>query len=70
MRPLVLASASPRRREILGKLGLTFEVQSADIDESQEPGERPDMYVIMSGAKAPNSRGAPAATALFISSRV
>lgn len=42
----VLASASPRRREILGTLGLRFEVQAADIDESTRPGESPADYVL------------------------
>lgn len=42
---LVLASASPRRREILGKLGLTFDVMPSDIDESERPGETPHAYV-------------------------
>lgn len=32
-RPLVLASASPRRRELLAALGLTFSVAPADLDE-------------------------------------
>jgi septum formation protein len=41
----VLASASPRRREILGNLGLTFEVQPADIEETRAPGEPPAVYV-------------------------
>lgn len=45
MRPLVLASASPRRREILQKLGLTFRVHSADIDESRQLNEEPLVYV-------------------------
>jgi septum formation protein len=44
-RRLVLASASPRRREILGKLGLSFEVAPADVDESVQPGEDPVRYV-------------------------
>src|SRR5688500_9291161 len=38
---LVLASESPRRRELLGQLGLTFRVVPADVDESPLPGERP-----------------------------
>jgi septum formation protein len=38
---LVLASASPRRRELLGRLGLSFEVVPADVDETPEQGERP-----------------------------
>ena len=36
---LVLASSSPRRRELLTSLGLTFSVRHADVDESLLPGE-------------------------------
>ncbi|ATB37559.1 septum formation inhibitor Maf [Cystobacter fuscus] len=43
---LVLASASPRRRELLGQLGLTFEVSAADIDETPQPGEPAGAYVL------------------------
>ncbi|HET9210525.1 MAG TPA: Maf family protein [Thermoanaerobaculia bacterium] len=43
---LVLASASPRRRELLGGLGLRFEVRSADVDETPHPGEEPEAYVV------------------------
>jgi len=39
---LVLASASPRRREILAGAGVRFEVVPADIDESAQPGEAPE----------------------------
>ncbi|MBF5041450.1 septum formation inhibitor Maf [Aggregicoccus sp. 17bor-14] len=42
---LVLASASPRRRELLAQLGLLFEVCAADIDETPHPGEPPEAYV-------------------------
>ena len=38
----VLASASPRRRDLLGQLGLDFVVDPADIDESVHEGEAPD----------------------------
>jgi len=38
---LILASASPRRRELLGHLSLPFEVQPADVDETLLPGETP-----------------------------
>jgi septum formation protein len=41
----VLASASPRRRELLAGLGLAFEVRAAAIDESPLPGEAPAGYV-------------------------
>lgn len=37
--PIVLASASPRRREILTLLGVPFEAHAMDVDESPEPGE-------------------------------
>src|SRR5262245_47624241 len=37
--PLVLASASPRRAEILRSLGIPFEVRPVDIDETPLPGE-------------------------------
>jgi septum formation protein len=43
---LVLASASPRRRELLGQLGLSFEVSAADIDETPQQGERAQAYVL------------------------
>lgn len=34
MKPIVLASASPRRQELLANLGLHFEVKISDVDES------------------------------------
>ncbi len=36
---LVLASASPRRQELLRTAGISFTIQPADIDESPRPGE-------------------------------
>jgi septum formation protein len=38
---IVLASASPRRQELLRNAGIPFEVQPADIDETPRPGESP-----------------------------
>jgi len=38
---LVLASASPRRQELLRSAGISFVVQPADIDETPRAGERP-----------------------------
>jgi septum formation protein len=50
---IVLASGSPRRRELLSALGLTFEVLPADLDETPEPGEAPAALVSrLSRAKA------------------
>src|SRR5262249_23194686 len=43
--PLVLASASPRRAELLRGAGIEFDVTPADVDETVQPGERPDAYV-------------------------
>lgn len=37
--PLILASSSPFRRELLGRLHLPFKHESPDIDESPLPGE-------------------------------
>jgi septum formation protein len=42
---LVLASASPRRRELLTQAGFTFEVHPAQIPEEPHPGEDPLIYV-------------------------
>ncbi len=39
--PLVLASASPRRRDLLAGAGVPFEVRPADIPEEAHPGEAP-----------------------------
>ena len=38
---LVLASQSPRRRELLALVGLAHEVRPADVDETPHPGEQP-----------------------------
>lgn len=38
---LVLASASPRRKELLTQAGFSFQVHAADISEIQRPGEDP-----------------------------
>lgn len=43
-RPLVLASASPRRAELLRALGVGFDVCNADVDETPRSGENPVDY--------------------------
>ena len=51
--PLVLASASPRRAELLERVGYSFSVRAADVDESAFPDERPSDYVArLAAAKA------------------
>lgn len=42
---LILASASPRRQQLLQQLGVTFETDPADIDETPRAAEAPDDYV-------------------------
>ena len=42
---LVLASGSPRRRELLERLGLDFDVVAPDVDETRYPDEAPAAYV-------------------------
>jgi septum formation protein len=42
---LILASASPRRRELLAQGGFAFEVITADVPEIRKPGEDPIRFV-------------------------
>ena len=42
---IYLASASPRRRELLAQIGVTCQVLPVDLDESPEPGESAEHYV-------------------------
>lgn len=42
---LILASASPRRRELLEAAGLACQVEPVDVDETRTPGETPGVYV-------------------------
>ncbi len=41
---LILASSSPRRRELLTRAAIEFAVQAADVNEDYRPGERPQQY--------------------------
>jgi septum formation protein len=54
-RRLVLASASPRRAELLRSVGLEFDVVPADIDESVGAGESPVDYVARLSAEKASS---------------
>ncbi len=45
MNRVVLASRSPRRRELLAQLGLIYEAQAPDVDESPRAGEDAIAYV-------------------------
>jgi len=51
--PLVLASSSPYRSALLGRLGLPFETAVPLVDESRRPGEPPQVLVLrLAEAKA------------------
>jgi septum formation protein len=59
---LVLASVSPRRRELLRQIGVPHIVRAADLDETAEPGEPPVDYVVrLACAKARAVRAREAA---------
>lgn len=46
MQPLILASRSPRRQELLKQVNIPFETVPSDVDESRYPKEsRPEQYV-------------------------
>lgn len=47
---LILASASPRRRELLAELGIPFEVQVAGVTEHEEPSTDPRVMVAHNAA--------------------
>lgn len=50
---LILASASPRRRELLNQIGVSFEAVVAGIEEISHPGESPGDFVLrMASEKA------------------
>jgi len=46
MQPLILASNSPRRKELLRQAGISFVADPADIDERLFPGEPPEVYAL------------------------
>jgi septum formation protein len=53
VRRLILASGSPRRRQLLGLLGLPFVIKAAGVDEQPRDGESPkDLVQRVSQAKA------------------
>lgn len=53
MQPILLASSSPYRRQLLEKLGISFKTDSPDIDESLRAGESAsDLVLRLSNSKA------------------
>lgn len=49
--PLILASTSRYRRELLGRLALPFEVEAPGVDEAGRPGEPPQAMVLRLAAE-------------------
>jgi len=55
---IILASASPRRRELLQQIGLEFSVAPSEVPEEALPGETPEEHVVrLSIAKAAEVAG-------------
>ena len=63
-RSLVLASASPRRRELLGRLGIPFEQRAVDADETPRPLEEPEALVLRLALLKARSAARPGEIAL------
>ena len=58
---LDLASASPRRRDLLTQAGYTFEIVPADVPEDLHPGEQPIAYVLRLAREKANAVAASSA---------
>ena len=54
-RRLVLASTSPYRRELLGRLGLPFSVTAPEVDETPRPAEAPEALALRLSAEKAHS---------------
>ncbi|QJD30945.1 Maf family protein [Methylococcus geothermalis] len=64
---LILASTSPRRRELLGRFGLPFEVLAVEVEERPRSGEAAEDYVrrVASAKSAQGQTLAPADVAVL-----
>ncbi len=65
---LVLGSTSPFRRELLSRLGLTFETAAPEVDESRQPDEPPEALVLRLAQAKADAVGAAHPQALVIGS--
>jgi septum formation protein len=63
---LILASNSPRRRELMRQIGLDFRVDPADVDESVFPGESPGGYAVRVALDKARAAAARAGTGIVI----
>ena len=68
---LILASGSPRRKELLARMGLAFTVRPSDIDETPRPGEEPAALVErLAREKAAAARPGPGEVAIAADTEV
>jgi septum formation protein len=73
---LILASASPRRRELLRRAGIPFRVRRVEVDESTRPGESPRRHVLRlarekaAAARRPGEEVLAADTVVVIDNRI
>jgi septum formation protein len=72
-----LASASPRRRELLTQIGVPYQVLEISVDETVAPGETPELYVsrvarskAMAGWERCNAPVLAADTAVAVDGRI
>jgi len=63
--PLILASASPRRAQILRSLGVAFSIAPAGVDETLKPGERPEAAALRLACAKAQAVRAPLARAVL-----
>jgi septum formation protein len=72
-RPLVLGSASPRRRELLALLQVPVVVRVASVDESPRPAESPATYlerVVLAKLEAIRAAGLPPAAGILVADTI
>lgn len=63
---IILASTSPRRKELLRQIGLDFRVDPADVDERVLPGESPEEYAVRVALDKARVAAARAGTGIVI----
>ncbi len=63
---IILASQSPRRKELLSWLGLSFSVRPADVDERMHSKEDPALYVLRIGMAKAEAIAKNTATGIII----
>jgi septum formation protein len=62
--PVVLASQSPRRRQLLSLIGIEHDVQPANIDETYFPGEQPRAHALRLAREKAEAIVAPGAVTI------